>query len=94
MQELETGSRRHCTLKSQKDFTYIGQTIAYNNSNWAAVYQNLRKAWRRWVMVARLLLSMGATVRSLVMMYKLVSQSVILYIREIWVVTGEMLKFM
>ena len=43
-------------------------------------------------MIARVLEKTGATVRSHEMMYTEVSQSVILYISETWVVTGEMLK--
>ena len=34
------------------DFTvelpYLGRTITYNNTNWAALYANLRKAQKRW----------------------------------------------
>ena len=43
-------------------------------------------------MVARVLESMGATVRARGAIYKAVAQSVLLYDREMWVVTGEMLK--
>ena len=35
---------------------------------------------------------MGATVRAWVEMYKAAAQSVLLYYRNSWVVTGEMLK--
>ena len=43
-------------------------------------------------MVARVLENMGATVQARVGLYKLVVQSVLLYGRGSWVVTGEMLK--
>ena len=46
------------------------------------------KAQRRWVMVERALENTGATVRAQVAMYKEVSQLVLLYGRDIWVVTG------
>ena len=36
------------TLTPLEDFTYLGRTIAYNNSDWAAVYQNLQKDRRKW----------------------------------------------
>ena len=43
------------TLPPLEDFPYLGWTITYNNSNWAAVYQNLRKYRMWWGMVARVL---------------------------------------
>ena len=73
-------------------FLYLGQTITYNNSDWAAVYLNLRKARRRWGIIARVLKSIGETVRSWRAMYKEVTQLVMLYGSKIWVVTGEILK--
>ena len=51
------------TLPSPEAFPYLGQTIAYSNSNWEAVYLNLRRVWRRWGMIARVLERTGATVR-------------------------------
>ena len=50
------------TLPPAENFPYLDQTIAYNNSNCAEVYQNLRKARRQWVMVVRVLERIGATV--------------------------------
>ena len=69
-------------------FSYLGSKIVYNNSNWAAVYQNVRKSRRRWGMIVRVLENMGETVWSQGVMYKLVAQLVIMYRSEIWVVTG------
>ena len=43
-------------------------------------------------MITRVLAKMGATVRARGMMYKAVSQSVLLYDSGSWVVTGDMLK--
>ena len=52
------------------------------------MYLNLRKARWRWVMIARVLEKTGATVRDPGEMYKAVEQSVLLYGRKSWVVTG------
>ena len=71
---------------------YLGLTIAYNNSDWAAVYLNLHKAQRRWGMATRVLESTGSTVRNWGTMHKSVVQFVPVYGRERWVVTGEMLR--
>ena len=46
------------------NFPYLVRTIAYNNIDWAAVYQNLRKEQRRWEMVVRILKITVATVRA------------------------------
>ena len=75
-------------------FPYLGRTIAYKNSNWTEVHQNLRKLRRWWGMIARALAKTGATVRSRGMMYKAVAHSVLLYVGESWVVVGVMLKFL
>ena len=69
-------------------FPYLGRTIAYNKSYWAAVYQNLRKERRLWGMVVRVLAKMVETVRARGMIYKLVEQSVLIRGSEICVVTG------
>ena len=57
-------------------------------------YHNLLKAWQRWVVIFKLLTKMGAMVCSHGMMYKAVSQTVLLYGSESWVVTVSMLKVM
>ena len=45
-----------------------------------ALYQNLKKACRQWVMVAKALTKVGSEVRA--MMYKVVVKTVLLYKSE------------
>ena len=52
------------------------------------VYNNPRKARRRWGIIEGVMAKTGATVRDRGIMYKGVKQSVILYTSESWVVTG------
>ena len=80
------------TLPSLKELPYLGRTITFNNSNWAAVYLNLRKFWRQWGVIARVLERTGVTVRSWGEIYKEVAQLVLIYGSESWVATGEMLN--
>ena len=40
-------------METTAAFTYLNLTVTYTNRNWAALYQNLRKAWRRWGMVTK-----------------------------------------
>ena len=73
-------------------FPYLGCTVAYNNSDWAALYQNLWMARRRWRMLGKMVTEAGSTVWERGMLYKAVVQSVLLYGSEIWVVMRAMLK--
>ena len=68
--------------------------LSHINSNWEAVYQNLRKEQRQWGLIVRVLEKTGETVQSRGIMYKAVTQSVLLYVSESWVVTAEILKFL
>ena len=70
------------TLPPLEVFPYLGRKIAYNNSNWAAVYLNLCKARRRWGIVVSVIERTVEIVRSRVDMYKVVAQSVLLYGRK------------
>ena len=74
------------------EFPYLGHTVTYNNSNWAALYQNLWKAQRWWEMVGKVVMKTGGKVRARVMLYRAIVQSVLLYGRKSWVVMGDMLK--
>ena len=44
-------------------FLYLGRKVVYNNSDWEALYQNIWKAWRRWLMVGKVVSKTGAMVR-------------------------------
>ena len=57
-------------LEPVAEFTYLCYTVAYNNSNWEALYQNLRKARRKWVMVGKVVMNTGVTAQERVILYK------------------------
>ena len=75
-------------LPPSEELLYLRRKIAYNNINWAAVYQNPRNVRRWWGMITRVMAKTGATVQARGTMYKAVAQPVLLYGSEIWVVTG------
>ena len=82
-------------LQPLKAFPYLGRTITYNNIYWPAVFQNLKKAQRQWGGgggVFGVLANTGATLWARGIMYKSVPQPVLLYVSEIWLVTGAILK--
>ena len=74
------------------DFPHMGCTVAYNNSYWAALYQNLWKLQIRWEMVGKVVSKTGETVQTRGMLYEAAVHLVLLYWSESWVVTGAMLK--
>ena len=49
-------------LDPDVEFPYLGRTVAYNNSDWAGLYHNLRKAQRRWGIVRKVVTKTGTTV--------------------------------
>ena len=79
-------------LESTENFPYLGRTVAFDNRDWTEMYENLRKAQKRWVVVAKVLTKTGATVRAQEIIYKVVLQTVLLYESDSWVVTEAMLK--
>ena len=68
-------------LKPAVAFPYLGRIVAYNNSDWESLYQNLRKARRWWGMVAEVVMNTRAMVRSRGLLYKAVVKTVLIYER-------------
>ena len=82
------------TLPPSEAFPYQEGVITYNNSDWVAVYLNLRKSWRSWGMLERLVQRMVRTVWDQGAIYKAVLQLVLLYVRKTWVMTGKIIKIL
>ena len=51
-------------LPPSEDFLYLGRTIIQNKKDWTTVNQNLWKAKRWWVMIARVLANKGTMLRA------------------------------
>ena len=79
-------------LETTAAFLYFLFTVNFNNSDWVAMYGNLRKLQWRWGMVAKVLKNIGATVQSWEMIYKVIVQTVLLYRIDSWLVTEALLK--
>ena len=77
------------TLDSTADFLYLSCTVAFNNSNWADLYQNLRKAQIWWGVVTKVLTSIGAAVWAHSVIYKAVLRTVLIYWIDIYVVMDQ-----
>ena len=72
----------------------LNTLVSPNNSDWADLYQNLKKTHRSWGMVLGVLVKAGATVRAREMFYKSVVHAVLMYRVEIWVIMDVMMKFL
>jgi hypothetical protein len=79
-------------IENVAEFKYLGRIISNNDSDWAAVRANIRKARKRWAQVAQILSREGATTSTMAYFYKAVVQAVLLYGSESWVITERMRK--
>ena len=82
---------QHEPLKATTSFPYLVRTVTYNNSDLVALYSNLQEDKMIWGMVAKVLGKTGVPIKSTVMMYKGVVQALLLYVKEIWLVTDSMM---
>jgi hypothetical protein len=73
-------------------FKYLGRFLHYLDSDWPAVYGNLRKARAKWAMIAKVLVREDASPRISGLFYKAVVQTVLLCGCESWVITPRMMK--
>ena len=79
-------------LEPATTFPYLGRIVAYKNSNWADLYQNIRKTHQRWEVVEKVVTNTGSRVQVRGVIYKAVVNVVILYGSEIWLVAGAISK--
>ena len=80
------------SLESTTFSPYLGRTIMYNNSDWEALYINLRKYQRRWGIVANVMGKTGAPIKACTMISKVVFQTAIIHGIESWGETNTMMK--
>ena len=81
-------------LEATAVLLYLGRTVMYNNSDWSDIYSNLSKAHRIWGMVEKVVGKTVEPTKAHEMMNKALVHAVILYGREIWVVTDEIMSLL
>ena len=79
-------------LEKVEVFRYLGRMMAAGNSDWPAVYKNLRKARSKWGQISKPLIGTGVPPRTIGYFYKAIVQAVLLYGCKTWVVTPAMLR--
>ena len=77
-------------LESVSRFTYLGRVMTAGDDDWPAVAGNLKKAWKSWGRLSRILGREGATARISGTFFKSVVQQILLFVAETWVVTPRM----
>jgi len=77
-------------IESVGSFPYLGRGETCTDSDWAALYINLRKARHNWYKLSKLLAREGANCGIFGMFYKGVVQTVLLFGCESWTLTEAM----
>ena len=71
-------------------FKYLGRVLTAGDDDWLAVVGNLGKARKSWGPLSRILIREGADPKVSGHFYKAVSQAVLLFGAEMWVLTPRM----
>ena len=72
-----------------KEFRYLGRILTSTDNDWPAVARNLQKARATWGRLVRILGREGADPKVSRNFYISVTQQVLLFGAESWVVTGK-----
>ena len=81
-------------LERVPQFCYLGRVLSLNNSDWPAVYKNIRKAKQKWALISRPLIRTGVAPQVVGLFYKAIVQAVLLYASETWTTTPQMLRLL
>ena len=77
-------------MKVVREFRYLGRMLIATDDDWPAVAGNIRKARLSWGQLARVLGREGADPKLSRSFYTAVTQQVLLFGAELWVLTGKM----
>ena len=76
-------------MEAVSEFCYLGRLLTATDDDWPAVAGNIRKARVRWGRLARVLGREGADPKVSRSVYTAVTQQVLLFGAEVWVLTGK-----
>ena len=79
-------------IESVMEFKYLGRILMATDDDWPAVVGNLEKARRSWGRLSRVLCREGAEPKVSQEFYIAVTQAVLLFGSETWVLTPQMEK--
>ena len=76
-------------MEAVTDFRYLGRLLTATDNNWPAVAGNIQKAQRIWGRLAKILGREGAKPKVSLTFYIAVTQQVLLFGAETWVLTAK-----
>ena len=79
-------------MEAVSEFKYVGRILTSTDNDWPAVAWNLKKARQSWGRMARVLSREGADPKVSRNFYITVTQAVLLFGSETWVMTARMEK--
>ena len=77
-------------IEAVSEFRYLGRLLTATDDVWLAVAENIKKARRRWGRMARVIGREGADPKVSRTFYIAVTQAVLLFGSETWVLTARM----
>ena len=77
-------------MRAVTDFKYLGRVLTNTDDDWPAVAGNIRKAQASWGRLARILGREGADLKVTCSFYTALTQQVLLFGEESWVLTNRM----
>ena len=77
-------------MRAMTEFKYLGRVMTNTDNDWPAVTGNIRKARASWGRLARILGREGADPKVSCSFYTAVTQQVLLFGAESWVLTKKM----
>ena len=77
-------------MEAVSEFCYLGRLLTAMDDDWPAVAGNIRKAWVRWGRLARVLRQEGKDLKVSRSLFTAVTQKVLLFRAETWVLTRKM----
>ena len=77
-------------MEMLSEFRYLGRILTATDDDWPAVVGNIRKVWVRWGRLARVLGREEADPKVSQSFYTAVTQQVLLFGAETWVLTRKM----
>ena len=77
-------------MREVTEFRYLGRVLTATDDDWPAVAGNIRKAWASWGRLARVLVREGADPKVSRSFYTAVTQQVLFFGAESWVLTKNM----
>ena len=77
-------------MRAVTEFKYLGRVLTSRDDDWPAVAGNIRKARENWGRLARKLGREGADPKVSRSFYTAVTQQVLLFGAELWVLTKKM----